>query len=208
MKPALSLLLAGLFLAAACGPKTPDPQLQVALAVRQTVAAIPTYTPYPTPPKATTPTPVALAGIFCEYQFCIGHPADMAFYDVSAVQTNQNSPNTVGQGILVTYNRSLFIQVMWQDASGATDPQFMLDLIMQPSGDAKNGSVEPILVGNLNMFYVPITPTPGAAATLPYGGAAAWLCGQRAFAWKTYTPQADLAKNLLNEALKGFRCAS
>ena len=132
----------------------------------------------------------------------------MAFYDVSAVQTNQNSPSTVGQGILAAYNRSLFIQVIWQDASGATDPQFMLDVITQSAGDTKNGSVEPILVGNLNVFYVPITPTPGAAATLPYGSATAWLCGQRALAWKTYTPQADLAKNLLNEALKSFRCAS
>jgi hypothetical protein len=41
---------------------------------------------------------------------------------------------------------------------------------------------------------------------LPYGGAAAWTCGGRAFAWKAYTPQPDLAKNLLEEALGRFRC--
>ena len=208
MKPAIVLLLTGSFLLGACAPKTPDPQLLIALAVRQTVAAIPTGTPYPTPLKALTSTPNSLAGIFCEYQFCIGHPLDMAFYDVDAVQSNQNAPSTIGQGILASYNRSLFIQVVWQDASGATDPQFMLDVITQSAGDAKNGNVEPILIGNLNVFYVVITPTPSAASTLPYGGAAAWLCGQRAFAWKAYTPQVDLTKNLLNETLRNFRCAT
>jgi hypothetical protein len=32
------------------------------------------------------------------------------------------------------------------------------------------------------------------------------MCGGRAFAWKAYTPQAELATNLLNEALKRFSC--
>jgi hypothetical protein len=130
----------------------------------------------------------------------------MAFYDVEAVQTNQNAPSTVGQGILVAVNRSLFIQVMWQDAAGITDPQFMLDIITQSAGDTRNGNVEPTGIKDQKVFFVPITPTPNAVATFPNGGAAAWLCGHRAFAWKTYTAQADLAKNLLNEAIRSFRC--
>jgi hypothetical protein len=143
--------------------------------------------------------------LFCEYQFCIGHPADMAFFDVNA-QRNPAAPSTASQGILAAFNSALFIQVVWQNASGITDPQFMIDLILQYGADTRNGSVQPLLIGDLNVFYVPITPTASAASTLPYGGAAAWTCGGRAFAWKAYTPQPDLAKNLLEEALGRFRC--
>ncbi len=202
------VLFAACWLLAACGPSTPSADEQVRLAVQQTVAAKPTWTPYPPPRIAPTATIAPLDGLFCEYQFCIGHPADMALYDVSAVQSNQATPSSAAQGILAAYNANLFIQLVWQDAPGVTDPQFMIDLILQYGADTRSGSVEPMLIGNLNVFYVPITPTPGAASTLPYGGAAAWTCGGRAFAWKVYTPQADLAKNLLNEALQKFRCNS
>ena len=177
----LSLVLTG----SACGPKA-DPNAQIRLAVQQTVAAIPTpaRTPYPPPQILPTSTPFGLQGIFCEYQFCIGHPADVAFFDVSA-QHNPLAPSSVSQGILATYNSNatLFIQVVWQDAPGVTDPQFMIDLILQYGVDTRNGSVEPILIGDLNVFYVPITPTPGAASILPYGGPAAWTCGGRALSW-------------------------
>ena len=52
--------------------------------VQQTVAAIPTYTPYPPPYIPSMPTLFGLKGLFCEYQFCIGYLADMAFFDVKA----------------------------------------------------------------------------------------------------------------------------
>ena len=95
---------------------------------------------------------------------------------------------------------------MWQAAPGSNDPQFMLDPILQYGADARNGSVEPKLAGDLNVYYVPITPPAGAASTLPFGGAAAWLCGGRAFAWKVYTPQAETPTALLADALAKFRC--
>ena len=126
----------------------------------------------------------------------------MAFFDVTA-QRDPAAPSTASQGILAAYNAKLFIQFVWQDAPGSTDPQFMLDLILKAK-DTRSGALEPLLVGNLNVIYVPITTT--ATADLPNGGAAAWMCGGRAFAWKAYTPQAGLATNLLNEALQKFRC--
>jgi hypothetical protein len=202
MRYLVPLFFAVFALASACGPKTPDAREQIRTAVQQTVAALPTYTPYPPLP---TQTPAGLTGLFCEYQFCIGHPADMAFFDVNA-QRNPAAPSTASQGILAAFNSALFIQVVWQNGSGITDPQFMIDLILQYGADTRNGSVQPLLIGDLNVFYVPITPTASAASTLPYGGAAAWTCGGRAFAWKAYTPQPDLAKNLLEEALGRFRC--
>ena len=180
---------------------------QIQLAVAATLSSLPRSTPVPPPTPVPTFTPIALSGLYCEYQFCIGHPPDMAFYDVSAAQ-NQASPSNYSQGILAAYSSSLFIQVVWQPAPGSTDPQFMLDLVMQYGADTRSGSVEPKLVGPLNVFYVPITPTAGAATTLPYGGAAAWLCGGRAFAWKAYTPQQELASTLLDDALLRFRCES
>ncbi len=70
--------------------------------------------------------------------------------------------------------------------------------------DSRSGDLIAFQLGDLNVDYVPITTT--ATSSLPYGGAAAWLCGGRAFAWKAYTPQAELATSLLNEALERFIC--
>ena len=205
MKRALLLLLPVLLLMTSCGSQEPSREQQIQLAVAGTLSSLPRNTPVPPPTPIPTFTPMALSGLYCEYEFCIGHPQDMAFYDVSAAQ-NQATPSDYSQGILAAYSSKLFIQVIWQPAPGSTDPQFMLDLITQQAGDLRSGDVQPKLVGPLNVFYVGITPTPGAATTLPYGGAAAWLCGGRAFAWKTYVATQDLASTLLDDALARFRC--
>jgi hypothetical protein len=207
MKRRLFFPLLCLALAAACGPRTPGSDQQVRLAVEQTLSALPANTPLPPTPIAPTSTAVSLSGLFCEYEFCIGHPSDAAFYDVSAAQ-NQLAPSTYSQGDLATYSSSLFIQMMWQEAPSASDPQFMLDLIVRYDGAIPGGSVEPKLSGDLNVYYETVTPSPGAASKVPYGAAAAWLCGNRAFAWKTYTQQPALPPTLLAEALMRFRCDS
>ena len=93
---------------------------------------------------------------------------------------------------------------MWQDATGASDASFMLDTVMDSKINSRSGDLKAFQVGDLNIDYVAITTS--ATSSLPYGGAAAWICGGRAFAWKAYTPQADLAAGLLNEALKKFQC--
>ena len=203
-RPSFILIL--FFLVAACAP-APKPNLdaQIRVAVAQTVAAIPTYTPYPAPRIPPSPTPVNLSGLFCEYQFCIGHPASIVFFDLNA-QQNPQMPSNVSQGMLVGYSPpNLVIQVIWQDATGASDASFMLNTIMDGKVDSRSGDMKAFQVGSLNVDYIPITTT---APSFTNGGVAAWMCGGRAFAWKAYTTQADLATNLLNEALQKFGCNS
>lgn len=168
-----------------------------------TLASLVTNTPAPLPTLAPTTTPFDLRGLFCEYQFCIGHPQDMAFYDVSA-QQNAGSPSTYSQGILATYNANLFIQVMWQIAPGTSDPQFLLNLIIDSSVDSRVGTPEVKLIRDMNVIYTPIATT--ASPVLPHGGAAAWTCGDRVFAWKSYTPDDTSAPGLFDDALRRFNC--
>lgn len=189
----------------ACGRKTPDPSIVIDQAVAATLAAIPAPTldtrPVPTP--YPTPTAFDLRGLFCEYQFCIGHPVDMAFFDVSA-QQNAGAPSTYTQGILASYNANLFMQVMWQISPGTADPQFLLDLILDDGIDTATGNLEIKLVRDMNVVYTPITTT--ATGVLPYGGAAAWTCGERVFAWKAYTPDEASAAGLFDSSFARFNC--
>ena len=196
------LLLGTLFLAA-CGPKAPSPELQIRQAVAGTLSAIPTPTRGSIPTPFPTPTAFSLVGLFCEYQFCIAHPQDMAFFDVSA-QRNPGAPSTYAQGILAAYNANLFIQLLWQTAPGATDPQFMLDLILDKDFDTPSGQKTPGLVRDMNTVFQLIQTT--ASPVLPFGAAAAWTCGGRAFAWKVYTPDTGSGQALFNDALSRFSC--
>lgn len=127
----------------------------------------------------------------------------MAFYDVSA-QQNAGTPSTYSQGILAAYNANLFIQMMWQIAPGAADPQFLLDLVLDPGLDTRGGSLEVKLIRDMNVMFTPITTI--ATPVLPFGGAAAWTCGDRVFAWKAYTPDDASAAGLFEEALSRFNC--
>src|SRR6266496_1091915 len=118
-----SLILVSLLILTACGgKKTPDPNSIIDQAVAATLSSIstPTFQPIPTP--YPSPTPFTLNGLFCEYQFCIGHPADMAFYDVSAVTSNQATPSTYQTGFMAANSSSLFIQLIWQFSPGTADP--------------------------------------------------------------------------------------
>jgi hypothetical protein len=203
-------LLAGLMavsvLLTACSLKaTPDPNVQIQIAVNSTLAAIPGPAPAPTNLPIPTPTPFSLTGLFCEYQFCVGHPPEMGFYDVVAKQ-NPDSPasNTYENGILAAHNNSLFIEFIWQHAPGATDPIFLMDLILEDGLDTPLGTYNLRLIHNMNVLSSPITTT--ASPLLPFGAVAGWVCGDRVFAWKVYTPQDGIAETLLQEALARFRC--
>ncbi len=209
MRLLLGLFLAALLLTTGCGPAGLTREQQVQLAVAATLSSIPRSTAVPPPTPYPTFTPVPLSGLFCEYQFCIGHPADMAFYDANVLQNPQSpSPSAYGDGLLAANSNKLFIELIWQASTSSTDPQALLDLILHDAGDTRSGSEQPKLIGPLNVFYVGITPTPAAASTLPYGGAAAWICGDRAFAWKVYALQQDTADGLMLDALTRFRCDS
>ncbi len=185
----------------ACAPKA-DPNVQIQVAVLQTLAAMPTGTSQPPPIPLPTATPFDLAGLFCEYQFCVGHPTDMAFFDVSA-QKNPAAPSAYSQGIIAAFNANLFVQMIWQIAPGTADPQFMLDLILDDV-DTRVGSLDVKLIRDMNVIYTPITST--ATPVLPFGAAGAWICGERAFAWKVYSPQADNTQALFEQALGRFQC--
>jgi hypothetical protein len=185
----------------ACAPK-PDPSIQIQVAVISTLTALPAATSAPNPTPYPTPTSFNLAGLFCEYQFCIGHPADMAFFDVSA-KNNPASSSTYSQGLLAAFNENLFIQMMWQLASGNSDPQFMLDLILDDV-DTRTGTLDVKLIRDMNVAFTPITTT--ATTVLPFGGIGAWICGERAFAWKVYSAQAENAPALFDAAIDRFQC--
>lgn len=198
-----SLILVSLFIVTACAPRT-DPDEEIRKAILATLSVVPTIdlsVPVPTP--YPTSTPFDLKGLFCEYQFCIGHPIDMAFYDVSA-QQNAGAPSTYTQGLIASYNANLFIQAIWQLSPGTADPQFMLDLILDEGLDTPVGTLDVKLIRDMNVIYTPITTT--ATPVLPFGGAAAWTCGERVFAWKVYTPDEASSPGLFESALARFNC--
>ena len=201
--PTLSLVL---FLLASCAPKkvvTPDPNFLISQAVAATVAAIPTVAPAIPPTPYPTPTPVSLAGLFCEYQFCIGHPVGMAFYDHLAT-INVRAPSAYNNGFLASYQiPNILINLIWLQAPGTSDPKFLLDTLLDDQADAPTGSLEVKLIHNMNVVYTPITTT---ISEFPFGGAGAWTCGDRVFAWKVYTPQVETAAPLFEEALSRFTC--
>lgn len=189
----------------ACAPKTPSPDLQIRAAVAATLSAMPTATAASLPTPYPTPTPFDLTGLFCEYQFCIGHPPEVAFYDVIA-QRNPGAPSTYSQGILAAYNSNLFIQVMWQLAPGAKDSGFLLDLILDDQADTRAGNLDVKLIHDMNVLYTAITST--ASSLLPGGAAASWNCGDRVFAWKAYTPDSVSPQALFTNAIDRFDCSN
>lgn len=114
------------------------------------------------------------------------------------------APSTYGQGLLASYNATLFIQMMWQISPGTTDPQFLLELILEDGIDTRVGNPEIKLIRDMNVIYTPITTT--ASAILPFGGAAAWTCGDRIFAWKVYTPAEGSALGIFETSFARFNC--
>jgi hypothetical protein len=194
----------GLFLLSSCGgadQETRD-QARIQAAVAATLANIPTQTPYPTQQMVIPPTPVPLDGLFCEYGFCIGHPADLYMVD-ALILRNAAAPSTRAQGILFAYNPGLFMQVIWSISGPSYDYGVSQKLILEET-DQPTGSMDILLIRNLNVYYQPIGPT--ASDILPHGAVASWQCGGRDFAWKVYTPEEGMAAGLLQESLARFRC--
>ncbi len=197
------LILLGLALLVACGDQErASEEARIRAAVIATIEAIPSPTPQPSPTIVILPTTVPLDGLFCEYGFCIGHPAEVHFVDASTIR-NPATPSTRAYGILFAFNPNLFIQFVWTAAGGSFDSTTTLRYVLEET-DTLHGSQDVILYRDLNVFYQPLGPT--AADLLPYGAAATWRCGNRDFAWKAYTPNDGMARALLEEALSRFRC--
>jgi hypothetical protein len=66
------------------------------------------------------------------------------------------------------------------------------------------GTPEVKRIRDMNVVYTAITT--GASPILPYGGSAAWTCGERVFAWKVYTPDEVSAPGLFESAFARFTC--
>lgn len=189
-----------IILLSACSAKTPTPSMSVDEAVaafltsQPQITAQPTFTPYPT----YTPEAANLSGLFCEYQFCVGHPADTVLFDVRDAQ----DPSLYNAGMLAAYRPDYFNLIIWQPTNGSDDPQFMLDLVLDSAVDTRVRTLEVNLVGDLTTFYSAISN----GSALSSGGAAAWICGDRAFGWKVYAESEELAYNFFQEAMAKFRC--
>jgi hypothetical protein len=203
----LALLVLGVILIASialvsCGvQKTPDPKVQIDAAVAATLSSIPTYTPYPVPTPYPSPVPISLNGLFCEYRFCIGHPADIYLID----EGTTHRPPVAGaysNGIVFGYNESLFMQLIWRVSDPNFDPQSAMQIIML-EGETFQGSLDAVLIGKFNVFYQPASTI---TTVLPFGGVAAWQCGGRDFIWKVYAPQDGMAQGLLKQSMEKFRC--
>ncbi len=203
-RPPYAVILILLLCTSCFGKATPDPNQLIRQAVAATLAAIPTSTSIPFSTPYPSPTPFDLNGLFCEYQFCIGHPSGMAFYDHLA-SLNPQTPSQYNNGFIVAYKvPALVINVIWLQAPGTADPQFLLDTILDDASDTRAGNLDVKLVRNMNVMYTPITTT--ISPDVPFGGAAAWTCGDRVFAWKVYAPEAATAGPLFDEALARFMC--
>ncbi len=199
----ITTLFAALALLASCGAnQEASEQVRIQAAVAATLAKIPTQTPYPTPQIIIPPTPLPLDGLFCEYGFCIGHPADLYLVDASILR-NAATPSTRAYGILFAFNPSLFMQLTWT-ISGPTYDYSVSHRIILEETDQVTGNLDVMLYRNLNVYYQPIGPT--ASDILPYGAVASWQCGGRDFAWKVYTTQDGMAQGLLQQSLERFRC--
>lgn len=187
----------------ACQPiPTPQVEATVAAAVAATLTAWPTPTlpPTPRPLPSPTATPFNLQGLFCEYRFCIGHPSTVAFYDLQAAQ-DQRQPSQVAKGMLVAYREDLLLLLSWQQGES---PQRLLDSLLDVRFDTATAQTSQRTLAGQEVWFVPLQTT--ATLLLPRGAIAAWQCGDRAFGWKAYTPNGEMAESLLQEALQRFRC--
>jgi hypothetical protein len=93
--------------------------------------------------------------------------------------------------------------LIWLQAPGTSDPKFLLDTILDDLADTQTGNLDVKLIRDMNVIYTPITTT---ISEVPFGSAGAWTCGDRVFAWKAYTAQADTAAPMFEEALARFTC--
>jgi len=175
-------------------------QTRIEEAVAPTLASIPSPAPSATTQILPSATPFSLKGLYCQYEFCIGHPQDLYLLDQGATR-QPPIPSTYGYGILFSYNQSIFLQIAWTLSGPTFDPQTTMRFIKEENEEF-SGAMQAKLMGKYNVYYNAITnPT-----TLPAGGIAAWQCGGRDFVWKVYTPQDGAALGLLQQAIEKFRC--
>jgi len=189
-------LSAALGLLAACGPASP-----LAGPANTPAAALPTYTVYPT----YTPYPTAdLAGLFCEYDFCIGHPPDVPLFDLEVVNQTVTNRSGYAQGNLIGFDQQFYVFLVWSQLAGEFDPAGMIDFILR--GDTAQDPTFSESLGGRTVSFALLAST-ASPDVLPFGLAAAWKCGDRAFGWKVYTSVEGQGMDFLRQALARFGCS-
>jgi hypothetical protein len=183
----------------ACGPAAAAPPSEV-VASPAAISPLPTYTPYPTLTYYPTPN---LAGLFCEYEFCIGHPADVVLFDLEVVNQVVTNHSSYAQGNLLGFNGFFYVFIVWTQLAGEFDPAVMIDFTLR--GDRTHGTVFSESMGGRTVSYALLAST-ASPAVLPYGLAAAWQCGDRVFGWKVYVSQDGQGQAYLHQALERFAC--
>jgi hypothetical protein len=191
------ILLAALGLLAACGPYRGEPPSAPTAAP----PAVPTATPYPT----YTLYPTAdLSGLYCEYDFCIGHPPEIPFFDLEVANQALTERSSYAQGNLIGFDHQLYLFLIWSQLPGEFDPAAMIDRVLLD--DSAQSTTFSESLGGRTVTYVALASTP-SPDVLPHGLAAAWRCADRAFGWKAYVHQEDQASDLLHQALARFACS-
>jgi hypothetical protein len=202
----IALLLFALTLAA-CGAKpsteVPAPQVDtVGTAVAAALTAIPprpTYTPYPTATSYPSPD---LSGLYCEYEFCIGHPAGFPLFDLEVVNDYTVNRSDYAQGMMIGFNETLYFFLSWSQMAGEFDPGVMLAAALQADVPQEVRITEDIDGRPVTYILLQSTSSP----VVPFGLVAAWQCGDRQFGWKVYTTQDGQGIEYLWQALSRFRC--
>jgi hypothetical protein len=183
-------------------PNSPPQADMVGTSVAAALTAIPpqpSYTPYPT----QTPYPTLdLGGMFCEYEFCIGHPDGVPLFDLEAVNDYTSNRSSTRQGMLITFAENLYIFLAWSAMVGDYSPETMLAYTLQ--NDLPNDVRMTVDINGYPVTYVLLKSTP--SNMVPYGLAAAWVCGDRQFGWKAYVSQDGQALEFLRQAMSRFTC--
>jgi hypothetical protein len=193
-------------LLAGCRPKPldqPDLGALIDSAVAATVEAMPQPTVGISPTAAPT---LDLAGLFCEYEFCIGHPSDVPLFDARRESSSADF-SSYGSGRVAGYRPDgLFLLTAWVSSAGSWDPAGMMKTLEDEFGVSPTGDYKIDLIQHQDVAYQPTTPPANSIAN---GGlTAAWRCGDRDFIWIVFTSTPDQAAGLLNDALAKFRCSS
>ena len=205
-----------------CGPNEEEIANQVSESVELTVEAIPTTTPYTTQtaqPSATpyptlTPLPSAtpyptstsfptpdLANLFCEYGFCIGHPADAYLVDVDAPE----DWSTFSEGSVFGIEGDTVIGVFWETKTEeAWDIESeVLDLIDED--EEIQGELVQETIGNIFVAYA-IFHSQDPSVNRPYRLGASWHCGNRGFVLIFLSNRDDVVFDFMQSSLEKFSC--
>lgn len=212
-KLSMIVLLLGITaaLVAGCGSK-PEP----------TATPAPTYTPYPepTPYPTYTPNPTAtpypeptpyptytpypepepqlpdLTNLFCEYEFCIGHPTEAHLTDIQAPE----EWNTYRNGVVMGVSATGILAVEWHIRT-RTEWNLENEIDEMIDKDTPLADVTEEMMGQYSVAYRPFQTTD------KYGVAGAWYCGERGFKAMVLVDDEDEGLDMLRQAMEAFTCA-